>query len=131
MREALSESLRAHFLPEFLNRVDETIVFHPLDREQVSKIVDLQLEKLAEVLRRRELNLVVTEAARKQIAVEGYDPIFGARPVKRVIQQSVQNPLATELLKGEFPEGATIEVDYDGQEFTFRRIKQAEPALSR
>jgi ATP-dependent Clp protease ATP-binding subunit ClpB len=131
MREALTESLRAHFLPEFLNRVDETIVFHPLDREQVSKIVDLQLEKLAEVLRRRELNLVVTEAARKQIAVEGYDPIFGARPVKRVIQQSVQNPLATELLKGEFPEGATIEVDYDGQEFTFRRIKQAEPALSR
>jgi ATP-dependent Clp protease ATP-binding subunit ClpB len=131
MREALTESLRAHFLPEFLNRVDETIVFHPLDREQVSKIVDLQLEKLAEVLRRRELNLVVTEAARKQIAVEGYDPIFGARPVKRVIQQSVQNPLATELLKGEYPEGATIEVDYDGQEFTFRRMEQAEPALSR
>ena len=131
MREALTESLRAHFLPEFLNRVDETIVFHPLDREQVSKIVDLQLEKLAEVLRRRELNLVVTEAARKQIAVEGYDPIFGARPVKRVIQQSVQNPLATELLKGEYPEGATIEVDYDGQEFTFRRMEQAEPALLR
>ncbi len=130
MRESLTESLRAHFLPEFLNRIDETIVFHPLDRAQVAKIVDLQLEKLAAVLERRELGLVVTQAARDAIANEGYDPIFGARPVKRVIQQSLQNPLATELLRGEYPEGATIEVDHQDEEFSFRRIEQEEAATA-
>jgi ATP-dependent Clp protease ATP-binding subunit ClpB len=130
MREALTESLKAHFLPEFLNRIDEIIVFHPLQRDQVAKIVDLQLEKLADVLRKRDLNLVVTREARNAIAAEGYDPVFGARPVKRVIQQSVQNPLATELLRGEYPEGATVEVGYDGEEFTFRRLEETEPALA-
>jgi ATP-dependent Clp protease ATP-binding subunit ClpB len=130
MRESLSESLRTRFLPEFLNRIDETIVFHPLDRAQVAKIVDLQLNALAAMLERRELGLVVTAAAREAIADEGYDPVFGARPVKRVIQQSLQNPLATELLKGEYPEGATIEVDYEGEEFSFRRIEQEEAAIA-
>lgn len=130
MRQSLAESLRTHFLPEFLNRIDETIVFHALDRAQVAKIVDLQLEKLAEVLERRELGLVVTTAARDAIAADGYDPVYGARPVKRVIQQSLQNPLATELLKGEYPEGTTIEVDYRDEEFTFRRVEQGEPATA-
>jgi len=130
MRESLTESLRARFLPEFLNRIDETIVFHPLDRAQVAKIVDLQLEKLAAILGRRELGLVVTPAAREAIADEGYDPAFGARPVQRVIQQSLQNPLATELLKGEYPEGSAIEVDYRDQEFIFRRFEQREPATA-
>jgi len=130
MRESLTESLRARFLPEFLNRIDETIVFHPLDREQVAMIVDLQLEKLAAILKRRELGLVVTPAARDAIADEGYDPAFGARPVQRVIQQSLQNPLATELLKGEYPEGSAIEVDYQDQEFTFRRLEQKEAATA-
>lgn len=128
MRDSLAESLRARFLPEFLNRIDETIVFHPLNRAQVAEIVDLQLDKLADVLQRRELGLVVTTAARNAIADEGYDPAFGARPVKRVIQQSLQNPLATELLKGEYPEGATIEVDHQREEFSFRRVEQREPA---
>ncbi|MEM9657657.1 MAG: AAA family ATPase, partial [Planctomycetota bacterium] len=100
MREALRESLRTRFLPEFLNRIDETIVFHPLDREHVAQIVDLQLDRLEEQLKRRELDLVVTSAARNRIAALGYDPTFGARPVKRVIQQQLQNPLATELLRG-------------------------------
>jgi ATP-dependent Clp protease ATP-binding subunit ClpB len=130
MRQSLAESLRTHFLPEFLNRIDETIVFHALDRAQVAKIVDLQLERLAEVLERRELGLVVTTAARDAIAADGYDPAYGARPVKRVIQQSLQNPLATELLKGEYPEGTTIEVDYRDEEFTFRRVEQGEPATA-
>ena len=126
MQEALTQSLRAQFLPEFLNRIDETIVFHPLKREQVAQIVDLQLANLEKTLQQRALGLVVTQAARNAIAAEGYDPVFGARPVKRVIQQSLQNPLATELLRGEYPEGSTIEVDYQAEEFTFHRVDQRE-----
>jgi ATP-dependent Clp protease ATP-binding subunit ClpB len=128
LRLALEEALRTRFLPEFLNRIDETIVFQPLGREQVSKIVDLQLARMTAQLKQRGLGLLVTDAACNEIAARGYDPAFGARPVKRVIQQSVQNPLATELLKGEFPEGAVVEIDYlessgaeDDGEFVFRK----------
>ena len=126
LRGSLDETLRTRFLPEFLNRIDETIVFHPLDRAEVAKIVDLQLEYLANILQKRDLGLVVSELARQRIAAEGYDPSYGARPVKRVIQQSIQNPLATELLKGNYPEGATVEVDFVGEEFSFRRIDEPE-----
>ncbi|MCA9258606.1 MAG: AAA family ATPase, partial [Planctomycetales bacterium] len=121
MREALQQALKSRFLPEFLNRIDETIVFHSLKRDQVTRIVDLQLDRLADLLAQRGLLLHVTEAARRQIAAEGYDPTYGARPVKRVIQQQVQNPLATELLRGEYPEGATVELGFDGEDFTFGR----------
>ena len=121
MKAALEVGLRGKFLPEFLNRIDEVIVFEPLDRGQVAQIVDLQLARLAKLLAQRELQLEVTPAARRQIAAEGYDPSFGARPVKRVIQQSVQNPLATELLKGEYAEGTVVVVDFEDDEFTFRR----------
>ena len=100
------ESLQARFLPEFLNRIDEIIVFRPLDRSQIRKIVDLQVERLAKLLDERDFGLEVTDAARDEIANRGYDPAFGARPLKRVIQQELQNPLATELLKGEFPKAA-------------------------
>ena len=128
MRDALNEALRARFLPEFLNRIDETIIFHPLDRSQVAKIVDLQLDRLAKILAKRDLNLEVTQAARNHIAAEGYDPVFGARPVKRVIQQSIQNPLATELLKEDYPEGSTVLVDFQDEEFTFQRVAATESA---
>ncbi len=124
IREALDESLRTMFLPEFLNRIDETIVFQPLEREQVAKIVDLQLARLSDMLEKRGLQLEVTDAARARLAVDGYDSVYGARPVKRVIQQRVQNPLATELLKGEYPEGATVVVDLVGDDFTFQRNLQ-------
>jgi len=124
MQQALQESLKTRFLPEFLNRIDETIVFHPLNREQVAKIVDLQLTRLEKQLEKRGLHLVVTEAARRRVAALGYDPVFGARPVKRVIQQEIQNPLATELLRGEYPEGSTIQVDGDGEHFTFHRVDE-------
>jgi ATP-dependent Clp protease ATP-binding subunit ClpB len=129
MRDALQEALKARFLPEFLNRIDETIVFHPLDRSQVGRIVDLQLVRLEKQLEKRGLHLSVSDAARNRIAALGYDPAFGARPVKRVIQQEIQNPLATELLRGEYPEGATIEVDVAGEEFTFAKA-EAPPALA-
>ena len=119
IQDAVKDALRVQFLPEFLNRIDETIVFHPLKREQIRRIVDLQLERLGKQLEQRQMQLVVTEAARNAIAVEGYDPVFGARPLKRVIQQSIQNPLATELLKGNLVDGQTLRIDYQDGEFTF------------
>ena len=127
---ALEESLQAKFLPEFLNRIDETIVFQPLERSQVAKIVDLQLLALEKILAKQGLGLIVTETARARLAAEGYDTVYGARPVKRVIQQKIQNPLATELLKGGYPEGSTIQVNLDEDKFTFRRVDSAEPELA-
>ncbi|MCA9248807.1 MAG: AAA family ATPase, partial [Planctomycetales bacterium] len=119
MHEAVTAALQAKFLPEFLNRIDETIVFHPLKRDEIRRIVDLQIDRLSKLLEAQQLHLQVSEAARAEIANQGYDPTYGARPLKRVIQQQLQNPLATELLKGEFAEGATIAIDYVGDEFTF------------
>ncbi len=110
---SVREVLRGHFRPEFLNRIDDTIVFHPLGREQIGRIVDLQLARLKTRLADRGLSLELTDAALKQIGDEGYDPLFGARPLKRVIQQRIENPLATKLLAGEFEPGSTIRVDVD------------------
>jgi ATP-dependent Clp protease ATP-binding subunit ClpB len=118
---AVKEMLKQHFRPEFLNRVDETIVFHPLGKEQLTRIVDVQLGHLRKRLASRDLKLHVTEEAEKLLAEEGYDPAYGARPLKRVIQQRIENPLAARLLKGEFAEGETIEVGVDSakHDFTF------------
>ncbi len=121
MRTSVMESLQTRFLPEFLNRIDEIIVFRPLDRSQIRKIVDLQVDHLAKLLEKRSLGLVVTDTARQELANRGYDPQFGARPLKRVVQQQLQNPLAAELLKGQYPEGSTIKIDFDGEDFTFER----------
>ncbi len=122
MRSGVMESLQTRFLPEFLNRIDEIIVFRPLDRSQIRKIVDLQVQHLARLLEQRDFGLEVTDKARDELAARGYDPSFGARPLKRVFQQELQNPLASELLKGEFPEGSTIRIDYDVAEFTFTAV---------
>jgi ATP-dependent Clp protease ATP-binding subunit ClpB len=122
IKEAVTEILREKFLPEFLNRIDETIVFHPLDRSQIGKIVDLQLQHLQKLLSDQEITLEVTPAARQQIANEGYDPIYGARPLTRVIQQRLQTPLATELLRGRIPPGGGVRIDYQGDEFTFEPV---------
>jgi ATP-dependent Clp protease ATP-binding subunit ClpB len=128
MQAAVQDALQARFLPEFLNRVDEIIVFHPLRRDEIRRIVDLQIERLAAQLAKRDLVLYATDAARTEIANAGYDPAYGARPLKRVIQQRLQNPLATELLKGSYPEGSGVRVDYDGDEFTF---EQFDPTATR
>jgi ATP-dependent Clp protease ATP-binding subunit ClpB len=122
MRAAVMEGLQVRFLPEFLNRVDEIIVFKPLSREDIRQIVDMQVNRLAKLLDKRGFGLEVTDAARTEIANRGYDPANGARPLKRVIQQELQNRLATELLKGDIPEESTIRIDYDGEDFTFRAI---------
>jgi ATP-dependent Clp protease ATP-binding subunit ClpB len=122
------ELLRQTFKPEFLNRVDETIMFHPLSKADLGAIVDLQLAHVARLLADRRLSLEVTPAAEAALIEEGYDPVYGARPLKRVIQARIQNPLAMAVLEGEYGDGDTVRVDHpvDG-EFTFQRIPAAAP----
>ncbi len=122
IRDAVHDSLKGHFAPEFINRIDETIVFHPLQRSQIRRIVDIQVARLEKQLAENDLQLVVTEAARNQIAFDGYDPAYGARPLKRVIQQRLQNPLATEILRGEYQPGSGIKIDCVDGEFTFEPL---------
>ena len=119
MREAVNEALKARFLPEFLNRIDDIVIFHPLDRDEIHQIVRLQLDELAQRLLASDLVLSVSDDAINKIASVGYDPTYGARPLKRVIQREIQNPLATSLLKNAYAEGSTVHVDFDGTEFTF------------
>ena len=103
--------LRRHFRPEFLNRVDDIVVFHPLAESQLERIVDLQLERMRRLLAERKITLDLTPAAKRLIATEGYEPAFGARPIKRAIQRLVQNPLALAVLEGRFGDGDTIRAD--------------------
>jgi len=118
---AVKEMLKGHFRPEFLNRVDEVIVFHPLSKDQLTRIVDVQLDHLRKRLAARGLALHVADDAKRLLADEGYDPAYGARPLKRVIQQRLENPLAGRILRGEFAEGETVRVDVDPakHDFTF------------
>ncbi|MCE9527119.1 MAG: ATP-dependent chaperone ClpB [Planctomycetales bacterium] len=122
IKGAVKEALQEKFLPEFLNRIDETIVFQPLAKEQIVRIVDLQLQRLRKQLEQQEIDLVVTEAAEKAVGDEGYDPLYGARPLKRVIQQRIQNPLATEILRGNIPAGSGVKIDFVDDEFVFTPI---------
>jgi ATP-dependent Clp protease ATP-binding subunit ClpB len=131
MRDAVKGALEGRFLPEFLNRIDEVIIFHPLDRAQIRKIVDLQIERLQKQLTQANLQLVVSDDARDAIAERGYDPTYGARPLKRVIQQQIQNPLASEILKGEFPEGSAVRVDYRDGEFSFELGAESREPVAR
>lgn len=120
IRLRVTEELKNYFRPEFLNRLDDIIVFHPLGQEHISKIVDIQLQQLYNRLAERKLTLELSDGARRQIAQEGYDPVYGARPLKRVIQQRIQNPLAIKLLQGEFKEGQHILVGLNTEgDFTF------------
>jgi len=118
----VKDALKQVFKPEFLNRIDETIVFHTLGHEHLEKIVDIQLRYLADRLKARNLHVEFTAAARKLLMDEGYDPAFGARPLKRVIQQRLENPLATELIAGNFAEGDTIRVDAEQHRFAFKKV---------
>ncbi len=118
----VKDALKLHFKPEFLNRIDEVIVFHMLTKENLKKIVDIQLSYLVRRMDDRKITLQFTDNAAKQIMDEGYDPAFGARPLKRTIQQRLENPLATQLLSGKFTEGDTIKIDADAHRFTFEKI---------
>ncbi|RKY24280.1 MAG: ATP-dependent chaperone ClpB [Planctomycetota bacterium] len=118
----VKEALKQHFKPEFLNRIDEIIVFHMLTKNDLSKIVNIQLNYLCERLGGRKIKIEFTDSARRQIMDEGYDPAFGARPLKRTIQQRLENPLAAELLAGKFAEGDTIKIDANAHTFTFEKV---------
>jgi ATP-dependent Clp protease ATP-binding subunit ClpB len=119
VRDAVKEALQARFLPEFLNRIDETIVFHPLDKRHIRRIVDIQMKRLVKQAAKAGITLECSEAALDEIARLGYDPIYGARPLKRVIQQQLQNELARELLSGKFAEGSIVRIDFVQDGFTF------------
>jgi ATP-dependent Clp protease ATP-binding subunit ClpB len=121
------EALRQHFRPEFLNRVDDTIIFRPLGAEELEKIVDLQLSRAAALLAERKLGLDVTPAAKRLLASEGYDPVYGARPLKRAIQRLLQNPLALAVLEGKYAEGDVVRVDRSpsGSALMFERAPAA------
>ena len=118
-RDAINHVLQEHFRPEFLNRIDEIVVFHPLRKEHLAEIVDIQLRRVKQLLADRGYNLEVSPAAREYLAEVGYDPTFGARPLKRAIQRELQDPLALRLLAGEFDEGDTITVDRGPEGLTF------------
>ncbi len=113
MKEAVLEEMRQHFRPEFLNRVDEIVVFHALSEEHLKQIVDIQLDRLRKRLEERHVQLELTEAAKEHLVRIGYDPAYGARPLKRVIQKEVETALGRSLLKGEIRDGQTVVVDYD------------------
>jgi ATP-dependent Clp protease ATP-binding subunit ClpB len=124
-REAVLEDVRGAFRPEFVNRIDEIVVFEPLDREEIRQIVDIQLRLLRERLAERKLMLELTDEARDYLANTGYDPAFGARPLKRLIQREVQDPLAMKLLSGELHEGDTVEIGSGPHGLTFSATSAA------
>ena len=121
MGEKVMATVRDHFKPEFLNRVDEIIVFHRLSMEHLEQIVTIQLQHLSERLAQRNLELRVTDAARHHLAQQGYEPAYGARPLKRLIQRSIENELALKLLNGTFREGDAVELDVEGDGLVFRK----------
>ncbi|HSL55698.1 MAG TPA: ATP-dependent chaperone ClpB [Pyrinomonadaceae bacterium] len=120
VREAVIQELRLNFKPEFLNRIDDIVVFHQLSREQIGKIIDVQLERLTSMLSERNVNLVLEPSARDLLMREGYDPTYGARPLKRAIQSMIQNPLAVKLLQGEILPGQTVRVSANGDVMEFK-----------
>jgi len=126
-RRQVMETLRSHFRPEFLNRVDEIIFFHALGKAHIKQIIDIQVTGLLKRLEERKIHVQLTEAAKDDLVQEGYDPSYGARPLKRAIQRRVLDPLALHVLQGQFGEGDTILVDAgpDGLRFEKRESVQA------
>jgi ATP-dependent Clp protease ATP-binding subunit ClpB len=119
VRDLVMGEVRGHFRPEFLNRVDEIILFHRLKRENMASIVDIQMKRLGKLLEERKIVLKLDGKAREWLADKGYDPAYGARPLKRVIQKSVQDPLAELILSGKVKDGETVSVSANKQGITF------------
>ncbi|HEX6323269.1 MAG TPA: AAA family ATPase, partial [Vicinamibacterales bacterium] len=128
VRREVTEALRAHFRPEFLNRVDEIIFFHALGREHVRKIIDIQLEGLLKRLEDRKISIELSEAAKDKLIEEGYDPVYGGRPLKRTLQRRVLDPLAMRVLQGDFREGDHVRIDTGTEGLTFDKRVAAESA---
>lgn len=130
MRSRVLDALRGHFRPEFLNRIDDLIIFHTLRRDELRKIVDLQLQRIQKLLAEQKITLELTTAARDCIVEAGYDPVYGARPLKRAIQRELENPMATKILENAFGEGDTVVIDCENQTLTFNKkesVKLAQP----
>lgn len=126
IKAAVMNSVNQHFRPEFVNRIDEIVVFHPLGQEQMAGIADIQLSRLRKRLQERDMNIVLSDEAMTQLVAVGYDPVYGARPLKRAIQQEIENPLSVKLLSGEFVAGDTIKVDVDAEgNFTFDKLRMS------
>jgi ATP-dependent Clp protease ATP-binding subunit ClpB len=121
-QELVLGALRQQFRPEFLNRIDEIVIFHGLSREHLQEIVDIQIRALQKLLSYRHVEIELTDAAKSLLAEEGFDPAYGARPLKRVIQRRVQDPLAMQLLQGGFQDGDRVRVDARGGDLVFERI---------
>jgi ATP-dependent Clp protease ATP-binding subunit ClpB len=128
MHRRVLEAMEQHFRPEFLNRIDEIIIFHSLNMEHLVQIVDIQLERLQKLLADRKVELSLTEAAKRHLAEKGFDPVYGARPLKRTIQRELQDPLAMKILQGEFSEGDKIRVNLRGGRLVFEREEVLEKA---
>ena len=122
MRRRVTEAMRQHFQPEFLNRVDDIIIFHPLDAEVLKKIVGMQVALVQKRLADRKIEIELTDAARELLAEEGFDMVYGARPLKRVVQRDILNPLAAKILSGEVTEGSRVRVDAEGRKLVFRPL---------
>jgi ATP-dependent Clp protease ATP-binding subunit ClpB len=118
---AVMAEVRGHFRPEFINRIDEIVVFHGLDDKHIGSIARIQLQILEQRLKRMDMAMDVTEAALQKIAEAGYDPVYGARPLKRAVQQQIENPLSKQILEGRFGPKDTIRIDAEGNELVFRK----------
>lgn len=126
IKAAVMNSVNQHFRPEFVNRIDEIVVFHPLGQEQMAGIADIQLSRLRKRLQERDMNIVLSDEAMTQLVAVGYDPVYGARPLKRAIQQEIENLLSVKLLSGEFVAGDTIKVDVDAEDkLTFDKLRMS------
>ena len=126
IKAAVMNSVNQHFRPEFVNRIDEIVVFHPLGQEQMAGIADIQLSRLRKRLQERDMDIVLSDEAMTKLVAVGYDPVYGARPLKRAIQQEIENPLSVKLLSGEFVAGDTIKVDVDAQgKLTFDKLRMS------
>jgi len=121
IHEAVWNEVKDHFRPEFLNRIDEVVVFHALDKGQITSIAKIQLQRLIDRLAKMDMQLYVSDAALIKIADAGFDPVFGARPLKRAIQQSIENPISKLILEGKFGPKDLIPVDVENNEFVFTR----------
>jgi ATP-dependent Clp protease ATP-binding subunit ClpB len=124
VKREVMDALRAHFRPEFINRVDDIIIFHALTREQMRTIIDIQLRSLVKRLEDRKMHIELSEAAKDLIIEEGYDPTYGARPLKRTIQRRILDPLALRVLQGDFREGDRVRIDVKGGDIAFEKAEQ-------
>jgi ATP-dependent Clp protease ATP-binding subunit ClpC len=127
MKDKVLGELKKQFRPEFLNRLDGSVVFHSLNQEQIRQIVDLQLNLVSKSLADKEMKMEVSDTAKDYLGEKGYDPTYGARPLRRVIQDEIEDKLSEAILRGDFHEGDTIQIDYDGEKIQIEAITEAVP----